>query len=286
MKNIPIGNEKMVVTRMYGMAAKFINRMRWKAHWFSGEETTENQCDDGAIYRFPSKKSAPKSEHLTPFENDLYDAIKKLKFRKFSNDFQSRLKNDARKIRESKELLISADKTTNIYKVPPCEYKSLITKAINRDYRKAPADALNKINDDAMDIIEKNKIKGRIPKYEQKEAFITIKDHKAGFPTTVKCKDEIDKSIKDAHRQSGQDDFGRNKQRSKSKIKTCTMEKHPRGSVLVRIYPTEEHQVLCKIRYRRFLSIDHIEKHHTGTEVRTEVHQDLKKGRAYNSTLV
>ena len=188
MKNIPIGNEKMVVTRMYGMAAKFINRMRWKAHWFSGEETTENQCDDGAIYRFPSKKSAPKSEHLTPFENDLYDAIKKIKFRKFSNDFQSRLKNDARKIRESKELLISADKTTNIYKVPPCEYKSLITKAINRDYRKAPADALNKINDDAMDIIEKNKIKGRVKKYEQKEAFITIKDHKAGFPTTVKTR--------------------------------------------------------------------------------------------------
>ena len=45
-----------------------------------------------------------------------------------------------------------------------------------------------KLNDDAENIIWKNNIQGKIPKYETKEAFITIKDHKEGFPANVKTR--------------------------------------------------------------------------------------------------
>ena len=185
LKNIPVGGSKVYMTRIYDMAAKFINRMRWCAYWYTNDATNTVQDNDEDLYKFPSRNSAPHSDHLAPFEGDLYDAIRKIKFRRVSNGFQKRLNEDIQTIRKSKNLLISADKTTNIYQVPAPDYQRLIKKAINQDYKKAPVNALNKINDEAEGIIKANNIKGKIPKYEQKEAFITIKDHKAGFPSTV-----------------------------------------------------------------------------------------------------
>jgi hypothetical protein len=187
LKNIPVGNNDFYLTRFYDMVAKFINRVRWKAYWFTDDKDDGN-TDDNTLHRFPSRNSAPKSEHLTRFEEDLYDAIKKIKFRRFTSEFQNQLNKDISEIKKSKEVLVCADKTTNIYKVPVPVYNKLISKAINKDYKKAPKNALENINNDAASIIEKNQIKGKVPKYEQKEAFITIKDHKDGFPTNIKTR--------------------------------------------------------------------------------------------------
>ena len=188
LKNIPIGNVDVYMTHFYDMAAKFINRMRWKAYWFKDDLDEEEINNNNTLYKFPARNSAPKSEHLNYFEEDLYDAINKIKFRRYTSQFQNCLKKDISEIKKSKDVLVCADKTTNIYKVPITEYNTLLTKAINKDYKKAPENALEEVNNDAAAIIMDNNIKGKIPKYEQREAFITIKDHKSGFPTNVKTR--------------------------------------------------------------------------------------------------
>jgi hypothetical protein len=175
------------------MASKFVNRIRWAAYWFRDKNDPLNnddaeEHDDNTHHRFPSKRSGPPSEHLERFEEDLFDIIKSIKFRRFDSDFQRRLNNDLANIRKSDKIFTSADKTGNIYKISKLDYDRMIKTEIHKDYKKAPKKAIDDINVEANDIIERNGIKGKVPKFEQVEAFVTVKDHKPGFPNTVKCR--------------------------------------------------------------------------------------------------
>ena len=62
------------------------------------------------------------------FEKDLLDMIKSLKFRNFQDDFQSKIKHDILKIKSSPNVFVFADKTTNLYEIPPNDYKRLLHK--------------------------------------------------------------------------------------------------------------------------------------------------------------
>ena len=44
------------------------------------------------------------------------------------------------------------------------------------------------MSNEAKEIIDTNGIRGKIPKLEEKQAFITIKDHKSDFPRNIKCR--------------------------------------------------------------------------------------------------
>ena len=59
-------------------------------------------------------------------------------------------------------MLISADKTTNLYKIEVNNYKKLITDNITSAYCKADASATTNINSEAKEIAEKLKIDDRI----------------------------------------------------------------------------------------------------------------------------
>ena len=64
-------------------------------------------------------------------------------------------------------MLIPADKTKNLYELTPDEYKKLLTENIS-----------NTINVEAKVIAQDLKIDERIEQYNQKQSFITLKDHK------------------------------------------------------------------------------------------------------------
>ena len=85
-------------------------------------------------------------------------------------------------------LTVFADKTNNLYHVDPEYYKKLVRDSVTTSYKVAEKETLKKINDEAYTIITKNKIPGKIPKYEVSDAFVTVKDHKKDFPRTVKCR--------------------------------------------------------------------------------------------------
>ena len=76
-------------------------------------------------------------ELLSPFEWDLYDMIRSINFKPVRNVFQKKLAEDINNIKSSENLLIFADKTTNLYEMTPEQYKTILTKNVVETYRKA-----------------------------------------------------------------------------------------------------------------------------------------------------
>ena len=193
LKNIPISNERAYRIKLFDMTNKFINRIRWKAYWYEKsleekEEDDQDQPEAIGSYKFPSRNYGPYNELLADFENDMFELNDKLKFRRWNNNLQRRMKKDITNIRKSDKIIAFSDKTNNLYKVDPSEYKKLLFKNITKDYIKCEDGVIDKINEEAVKIIQNERITGKIPKLTRNNAFLTIKDHKEQFPKNVKCR--------------------------------------------------------------------------------------------------
>ena len=192
LKNIPVGEQQMYLTKLMDMTSKFVERIKWRAFWYELHKNTEEIEDTTSMNNFtrvfPTKRSAPNSIHLQPFINDLFSIVKSVKFRDVHDNFQQQLKNDIKMINNCKDVLVFADKTTNVYKVKPDEYKKLIDKDVHKNYKKSNLEIEKQINNEAQDLINDNNIKGKIPKLDKKPAYVTIKDHKENFPRKVTCR--------------------------------------------------------------------------------------------------
>ena len=57
------------------------------------------------------------------FEQDLWDLVNKIKFRKVSSNFQNQLKEYIKIIKKSKKIFVFPDKTSNVYQMEKDEYK-------------------------------------------------------------------------------------------------------------------------------------------------------------------
>ena len=75
--------------------------------------------------------------------------IKSLKFRNVQDNFQSKMKHDISKIKSSPNVFVFADKTTNLYEVPPNENKRLLYENITETYKKSTKRLENYINMEA-----------------------------------------------------------------------------------------------------------------------------------------
>ena len=64
-------------------------------------------------------------KELIPFENDLVELIRNIKFRKIRNTFQEKLKEDIKLIKESNETVTSVDKTSNMCRLTKEQYDQL-----------------------------------------------------------------------------------------------------------------------------------------------------------------
>ena len=74
---------------------------------------------------FKSRKCPPAIDELGPFESDLQRMISNIEFRAIRNQFLSKLSKDINNIKKTTELLINADKSTNIYKTSKEDYKNI-----------------------------------------------------------------------------------------------------------------------------------------------------------------
>ena len=99
----------------------FIIRSRWKAYFF--EKPDQRNSNNSTNFGFKSNVTPSQNEKLTPFENGLYDMMRSIEFKSVRNNFQSTLREDLNKIKSSRNLLVFADKTTNLYEMPPDQYK-------------------------------------------------------------------------------------------------------------------------------------------------------------------
>ena len=78
--------------------------------------------------------------------------IQSISFKPLKSDFQKKLADDINNIKSSENLLIFADKTTNIYKMTPEQYKAILTKNVTKTYQKAERSTQLNINEEAKTI--------------------------------------------------------------------------------------------------------------------------------------
>ena len=101
---------------------------------------------------------------------------------------KTKLKEDADHIKNEPKLLIAADKTTNFYKLGPPTYNELLEKNITKSYKKALPETTQAIHKENKDIATKLGIDDRVDTTADKEAFITLKDHKPNFANKPICR--------------------------------------------------------------------------------------------------
>lgn len=192
LKNIPIPNKKSYLKCLIDKVENVIRRLRWKVYHFENSRKNDDEKEDeGTInhnFGFKSNKCPPKNESLNAFENDLYEMVRSIEFKNSHNEFLTKMKNDTKEIHNSENLLIFADKTTNLYSMKKEAYNKLLQDNITRTYKKADNDVKTRIDKEAKPLAEKLKLSEKMECYADRKAFITLKDHKENFSNNTKCR--------------------------------------------------------------------------------------------------
>ena len=195
LKNIPLPSESTYLKCLMDKAENFIRRLRWKAVFFDQEDTNDNQGEEDnndedvpINYGFKSTRTPPQNEHLKSFENDLYDMIQNIEFMKVRDDFQSKLSNDVRNIRSSDNILIFADKTSNLYEANEAQYTKLLNDNITATYKRSDLHTRDTIDDEAKTLANSLGLSDKMERFAERHAQVSLKDHKDNFRTNPKCR--------------------------------------------------------------------------------------------------
>ena len=138
-------------------------------------------------FGFRTQKTPPQNTNLTQFEEDLYNMIVNVKFRRTNSEFQTKLDKDIKKIKSCKSLIVPGDKTTNFYEVRKDQYKKMMVDSLTTQYCKAGDNVLDKNNEKAATLARAVEIDDRTQCFSTEKCFLTLKDHKDNFndkPTT------------------------------------------------------------------------------------------------------
>ena len=188
MKNIPIPTRNAYTKRLIEKVESVVKRMRWKALFFLKEHDNDEEIPKAEKFGFKSRKCPPQIDEMKPFEDDLLRMIENIQFRKVNDDFQSTLKNDIKKIKDSTKMFIPADKTRNLYEVEKTQYEKLLRDNITKNYKIADKHVYDDINEEAKKIASDLEIEERMETMAKKQAFITLKDHKENFNNNPTCR--------------------------------------------------------------------------------------------------
>ena len=75
-----------------------------------------------------------------------------------------------------------------MYKVPVEKYNKLLKENVTKEYKITSKTEIKTINKEAKKIAKSYKLEDRIESMAEKEAFITLKDHKENFVNNPKCR--------------------------------------------------------------------------------------------------
>ena len=159
--------------------------MRWKAPFYLKKDTSNIAYTNSG---FKTRDYPPECKELQNFEKDLLDTIKLIKFRIVKDSFQRKLNQNILNIKSSPDVCACADKTANIYKLPPQDYRKLLYENITKSYKKSPTCLEKSINLEAKEIAAGVKLDDRIEYMAKAPAYITLKDHKDNFRSPHPCR--------------------------------------------------------------------------------------------------
>ena len=176
-KNIPMPSRHEYKRLLMANTISFLKRMRWKALAFDGKikPSTKNTYGFATSY-FPDACS-----DLAQFEKDLMNLVRSIEFRPVHNEFQKRMRTHVSKTKESGQVIVSADKSPNLYMMDKDTYKSHLLNTITSTYKKTTLGKVVDINQSAYECSAALDLEKRMEKLQTPEAYITVKDHKANF---------------------------------------------------------------------------------------------------------
>ena len=177
MKNIPIPSNHEYKKMLVAKTEHLIKRMRWKVLAFDGKL----KSSDKNTYGFRTSRYPEPSPDLVQFESDLMDMIRNIEFRPVRNEFQARMREDITNIKNSDKVYVSADKSTNLYKMDKTDYDAHLVNSITSTYKKSNEEQVNMINKGAFECAKRLDLEDRMEKLQTSEAYITVKDHKEDF---------------------------------------------------------------------------------------------------------
>ena len=189
LKNIPVlGNKREHRVQVIQSIHALVNKCRWEAKnalnpWARGQKKE--------TYGFKSLRAAPKVPELVPFERDLFEMAKNIKYnnqRGKRSELQRRLMKDVAAIKKQTNVIVASDKTSNFYLVDTNSYRNMINRDIQKVYRKAGDEVEKDMNEKGKVIATKLELEDRIFATQKRQASITVKDHKSSFPNTVETR--------------------------------------------------------------------------------------------------
>ena len=183
MKNIPIGNRDEYTLQLIHSVEKFVRNLRWRV------KCSLKPCRETKnTYGFPSPKHPGSVQDLQLLETRLMALIRDIEFRNFTDQFQEKLKDDVRMIREASELIVEADKTSNHYRLTTDQFKELLYKDIHKDYKKAAKEDLRDTVEHHKKIVAEYDLDDRMMATQVRPARVTLKDHKPHFQEDPKVR--------------------------------------------------------------------------------------------------
>ena len=114
--------------------------------------------------------------------------IRNAEFTNIRNEFRDHLNRDIESIRSTKNVLVFADKSTNLYELSRENYQKLLHENITQTHKKAPKNAKQDIDRKTKSFVKTLKIEDRMECYSNQHAYITLKDHKENFRNNTKCR--------------------------------------------------------------------------------------------------
>ena len=125
--------------------------------------------------------------------------INNVEFQPVKNSFLSKLKEDIKTIKETKELPINTDKSSNIYKMEKdtYTYKKCLRENVTKTHKRSNRNKVYKISIEENKIATKLKIDDRVQQFHEAEVFITVKEHKDSFINfrTFRLSDLLDQRL-------------------------------------------------------------------------------------------
>ena len=184
-KNIPIPSEKDFIVELIKSVEKFVKNLKWRAFHYQNPRSNNQRKE---TFGFNTTSPPPRVPEIDELQEMLYDLVVDIKFKKHSNEFQTKLKNNIRNIANENKMFIAADKTSNFYKVPRDKHEELLKKQINKDYKKSDQTTIKNITKKDKEIAANLDIDDRIYTTSHRQAFITLKDHKPNFQNVQTCR--------------------------------------------------------------------------------------------------
>ena len=196
-KNVPEPTRREYYKKAYNAVSRLVSKMGWEVYQVQNKERLEEQVQED-FFGFKSHRAPPPecTAILKPFLKELMDLFRNLQFRESTNSpFQVQLDQWLTENTKSKDILVSADKTRNFYRMKIKDYDKVVTQNVTKAYKKVTDGDVHDRNLRAKKLVVNLHEKGsdlakRVEIHSAADAFITLKDHDSEFRTSkaLKCR--------------------------------------------------------------------------------------------------